>query len=391
MTRHFFHAFLLIIFISANAAAATLFGRVIEVNDGDVITVFNLNRPVRIKLIAVDAPEATQAFGDVAKNHLYELVYDKPVLVEYWGIASDSSLIGRVLLNSTDIGAQMIRDGAAWFDANGQDRLSAADQEIYRQSQQAARNERRGLWQATNPVAPWEFVRARALRQNPTATLNSVLPPAREKSNRPTAELTTLSLIGPRFNSAATAAVPDDMAWLLDTSPKTWGQFKPAGEDFSAELPEGGKQSKAPVPVRDQMVDVNVYMVRDGWSVYSMIWTTIPSYGETDQAALDRTVDGILKGVGAGFESQTKTSFNCDLQGGKNVSVNGYTGREFDLTTCAVPGKIRVFIRAVNGQRHMYVGSAFSDRDDPNVNRFFKSFVAGTSATTKHSATKPGF
>ena len=42
--------------------------------------------------------------------------YDKSVLVEYSGIAADSSLTGRVLLNNTDIGAQMIRDGAAWFD-----------------------------------------------------------------------------------------------------------------------------------------------------------------------------------------------------------------------------------------------------------------------------------
>jgi endonuclease YncB( thermonuclease family) len=391
MTRYFVLAFLLLGFLSTNAEASTLFGRVIEVNDGDVITVFNLNRPVRIKLVAVDAPEATQAFGDVAKKHLYELVYDKSVLVEYWGIASDRSLIGRVLLNSTDIGAQMIRDGAAWFDSNSQDRLSASDREIYEQSQQAARKERRGLWQATNPVAPWEFVRAQASRQTPTATLNSILPPAKEKSNRPTAELTNLSLIGARSNSAPAAAVPDDMAWLFDTSAKTWGPFKPDGEDFSAELPEGGKQLKAPVPVHDQTVDVNLYMVRDGWSVYSLIWTTIPSYGETDQAALDRTVAGILKGVGAGFENQTKTSFNCDLQGGKNVSVNGYAGREFDLTTCAVPGKIRVFIRSLNGRRHMYVGSAFSDKDDPNVNRFFKSFVAGTSARPKPSPTKPGF
>jgi hypothetical protein len=35
------------------------------------------------------------------------------VLVEYSGIAADSSLTGRVLLNNADVGAQMIRDGAA--------------------------------------------------------------------------------------------------------------------------------------------------------------------------------------------------------------------------------------------------------------------------------------
>src|SRR5204863_5511467 len=137
-------AFLLLTFLSLNAQAATLFGRVVEINDGDVITVFNLNRPVRIKLLAVDAPEADQPFGDLARKHLADLVYDKSVLVDYSGIAADGSLLGRVTLNNTDIGAQMIRDGAAWFDASNQARLSVADREIYQQSEQAARSERRG-------------------------------------------------------------------------------------------------------------------------------------------------------------------------------------------------------------------------------------------------------
>ena len=57
------------------ARAATIFGRVIEVNSGDVITIHNLNRPVRVKLLGVDAPELNQAFGDVARKHLADLVF----------------------------------------------------------------------------------------------------------------------------------------------------------------------------------------------------------------------------------------------------------------------------------------------------------------------------
>src|SRR5215470_13779727 len=110
MTRYFVLAFLVLVFVCHNAAAATLFGRVIEVNDGDVITVFNLNRPVRIKLMAIDAPEAGQPFGDAARKHLSDLIYEKDVLVEYRGIAADGSLVGRVMLSKVDIGVQMIRD-----------------------------------------------------------------------------------------------------------------------------------------------------------------------------------------------------------------------------------------------------------------------------------------
>src|SRR5829696_3396615 len=146
--------------------ASSLFGRVIEVNSGDVITVSNLNRPVRVKLLGVDAPEMDQAFGDVARKHLSDLIYDKSVLVEYSGISAGGSLAGRVLLNNADIGAQMIRDGAAWFDPNNLSRLSETDREVYQQSEKAARSERRGLWQAENPRAPWEFVKAGS-RNNP--------------------------------------------------------------------------------------------------------------------------------------------------------------------------------------------------------------------------------
>src|SRR5689334_19882197 len=102
---------------SAAVRGASLVGQVIEVNSGDVITILNLNRPVRVRLLGVDAPEMDQAFGDVAKKHLADLVYDKLVLVEYAGIDGDHSLNGRVLLEGADIGAQNLRPPRESFSA----------------------------------------------------------------------------------------------------------------------------------------------------------------------------------------------------------------------------------------------------------------------------------
>ena len=175
--------------------AASMFGKVIDVSSGDVITIYNLNRPVRVKLLGIDAPELDQAFGEVAKKHLSDLVHDKSVVVEYSGIAADGSVAGRVLLNDADIGAQMIRDGVAWFDPNNLSRLSATDREVYQQSEQAARSERRGLWQAENPTAPWEFVKARVLRTNSRASLNAIAPARKAGGDRRYAELTNLTLM----------------------------------------------------------------------------------------------------------------------------------------------------------------------------------------------------
>lgn len=411
MKRCAFWCVVLIALFSSSVEAATLFGRVIEVNDGDVITVFNLNRPVRVKLMGVDAPEADQAFGDVAKKHLSELVFDKSVLVEYWGIAADGSLVGRVTLDKADIGAQMIRDGAAWFDAGNQGRLSADDREVYQQSEHAARNERRGLWQAADPIAPWEFVKAKMLKTTPAAASVSVNKPAVKAPNRPVPELTNLTLIAARMNSAAASSsaassvpggtsvpawtappadrsVVPDTSWAMDASEKEWRLFKPAGENFSADMPAGGKHVKMPLAGGSGTVDLNLYLVRDGSSIYEMMWMTAPSLGETDKAALDEALGGFMHGVGQGFQNSGGGSFSCASESEKGLSIAGYTGRDFDLSSCTIPGKLRVFTKVIDGQRQMYVGAAFSPQGDPNIERFFRSFTVKSSATPKSRTTK---
>jgi endonuclease YncB( thermonuclease family) len=379
MARYFVLAFALLACFATGAEASTLFGRVIEVNDGDVITVFNLNRPVRIKILGVDAPEAGQAFGDVAKKHLSDLVYDKSVLVEYSGISADGSLVGLVMLNNADIGAQMIRDGAAWFDVSNQDRLSVANREVYQQSEQAARTERRGLWQTPDPIAPWEFVRAQALKRNPAAAMNSIIPAAK-KPNRPTPELTNLTLIASRnpapSPAPASAANDADGAWAADAGPKTWESYKPEGESFSALVPNDGQKKKIQVPFGDQMVDINVYAAREGGAIYALMWITGPSYGETDRVAIQSTVNGFLRGFAEGYQRRNNSEFSCEMEGERRFYAGGFSASEYDLPSCTIPAKVRAFTRVTGGDRQMYIGAVFYSQDDnTNVSRFIKSFT----------------
>jgi endonuclease YncB( thermonuclease family) len=397
MSRYFFFAFLLIGVVSGSVQASTLFGRVVEINGGDVITVFNLNRPVRIKLLAVDAPEEDQAFGDVAKKHLSDLVYDKSVLVEYWGIAADSSLVGRVMLNKTDVGAQMIRDGAAWFDESNQGRLSNADREIYQQSELAARNERRGLWQADAPVAPWEFVRARALRREPVASLNSGLPAARARANRPTPELTNLSLIGSSpaspaaSNTAASDADAESILWAFeDSGPKHWKTYSPEGHNFSVDVPDDGARKQIVVPFHEQMFDVNVYAARDTQAIYALMWITGPSVGLEGQFSLKEAVRGFLYGFSEGYRRRNNERFVCEPKGERRIPpADGFSGSEFDIPSCTIPAKVRIYSRFIGSERQLYIAAVFyADPDDAKVSRFMKSFTITTSqledATPKH-------
>ena len=363
--------------LGADVKAASLYGKVIEVNSGDVITVFNLNRSVRVKLVGVDAPEMQQAFGDAARKHLSDLVYDKSVLVQYSGIGADRSVTGRVLLDTVDIGAQMIRDGAAWFDPNNLSSLSETDRAVYQQSEQAARSERRGLWQAENPMAPWEFVRNETLKRNPVASLKEVFPEARAKRNAPAPELTNLTLMTAGMNPAAPSQTNSnaDYSWAASSSRKNWRRLQPEGESFSVLVPEEGREITTPKAFGDQMIDMKNYVARDGWAFYSVVWVTGPTYGETDQSVIKSSLAGYLKGSGQGKGGIA--DFECEPKGQKNVSVSGYTGVEFDFTTCPVPNRVRVYTKVVGEQRQLYIGAVAYTEEDENVTRFLKSFTVG--------------
>jgi hypothetical protein len=241
------------------------------------------------------------------------------------------------------------------------------------------------LWKDANPVAPWEFVKA--VGNSPPATLNSGLQSAPPKAKRPTAELTNLNLMntGPAPTRPASTNLSEaDLGWAAGPVNRNWKQFHPPGENFSALVPEDGKLMKTPVPFGEQMVDVNYYLARDGWSVYAVMWITGPSTGETDTAAINGTLTGFLKGVGSGYESRGGAgNFSCEPRGERNISSSGYTGKEFDLSTCTLPAMARAYTKVVGGQRQMYIGSVFFMQEDANVMKFLKSFNVGN--TTKQT------
>jgi endonuclease YncB( thermonuclease family) len=373
---------------AAEAKAGSLFGKVIEVNDGDEITVFSLNRPARIKLIGIDAPEKDQPFGAVARQHLSDLVLGKDVTVDYSAITHDYSIVGVVLMGGIDVGAQMIRDGVAWYDPNT-NRLTETQRAVYSQSEQAARGEKRGLWQAENPVAPWDYVKAQEqlrMRAKPksAAGVEAGAPP------RPPAELTNLSLLktGEAPLPAKSNLSDTQVGWVSDAPVKqTWQPLHPAGANFTALVPGDGRQLTNSIPFGAQQVEVNHYIAREGSSVFSLMWLTGPFLGESDTLAIKSTLSGFLKGIGESFESSGRGQFNCEPQAEKDISTAGYTGREFDLRGCSVPGMARLYSKVINGERQMYAGAVFYAHDEPNVAKFLQSFTVKGSAKDKTKST----
>src|SRR5207244_5375194 len=216
------------------AFPATLQAKVVEVQSGNALVVSNISRPIRIRLKAVVPPENGQPFSEAAREHLKVLVFNKSVSVEYTHLA-EGFLEAKVFLNGIDMGSQMLRDGVAWYDHSSNYELSKKDRDLYTQCEQAARNEKRGLWQDADAVAPWEFRKAQLAK-----LINPAPPSFRQSQARKLNANTGLSsddLLGAMIRPSAVAGEPVFRPITANGSPDRWTKFASEEEHFSISIP----------------------------------------------------------------------------------------------------------------------------------------------------------
>ena len=144
---------------AASAEAMVLRGVVSEVRDGQSIVVISGGRKFNVLLQGVDAPELNQEFGETSRQHLANLVLDKAVDVHFSQLQSEH-VTAKVFSNQLDVGLQVIRDGAAWFDGVGNHSLTDDERGLYAEAERIAQTEKRGLWSDGSPVPPWKWRRA---------------------------------------------------------------------------------------------------------------------------------------------------------------------------------------------------------------------------------------
>ncbi|MEW6166043.1 MAG: thermonuclease family protein [Pseudomonadota bacterium] len=139
-----------------HAQADSLQGRVVGVVDGDTIDVLVGEREFhRIRLAGIDAPEKKQPYGQQAKRRMADLVFGKPVSVEFAKRDKYKRIVGVVQLNGTDTGLNLIRAGLAWHYKKYQVEQPLEERAAYADAEAVARNARAGLWSDVNPAPPW--------------------------------------------------------------------------------------------------------------------------------------------------------------------------------------------------------------------------------------------
>lgn len=139
------------------AYAETINGKVISISDGDTLTILlDGNRQIKIRLAAIDAPEKNQAFGNRAKQQLSDLCFGKNATLEVISTDRYGRTVGDIYCAGTNANLEMVKLGLAWvfrkYD-KGFEYLYASEEE--------AKTAKRGLWTDPNPIAPWDWRKAK--------------------------------------------------------------------------------------------------------------------------------------------------------------------------------------------------------------------------------------
>lgn len=134
------------------AYAVALQGRVVAVADGDTLTVLSGRERVRVRLSYIDAPERGQPFGRRARQSLGELCHERMAVVTVAGRDRYGRVLGVVSCDGVIANREQVKRGLAWVYT----RYARRDSPLYAVEREA-RSERRGLWQASDPQAPWQW------------------------------------------------------------------------------------------------------------------------------------------------------------------------------------------------------------------------------------------
>lgn len=138
--------------------ADTLSGRVINIADGDTLTLLDAsNTQHKIRLSGIDAPERGQPFGTVSGEHLGKLVFGEHVTIDYDKRDRYGRIVGKVIIGRQDVNLEQTAAGLAWHFKEYQHEQSSLDRQLYALTEQQARRNEIGLWSERYPVAPWDW------------------------------------------------------------------------------------------------------------------------------------------------------------------------------------------------------------------------------------------
>lgn len=140
----------------ATVGPHSITGSVLDVHDGDTLTVGYAGTRTKVRLDGIDAPELSQPFGAESRDALSRLVMNKAVTVTFAKTDFYGRIVGAVFSGDCSyVNLRQVETGLAWYYARYQCELSKPVRDQFQAAQDAARLKRWGLWAQSQPVAPW--------------------------------------------------------------------------------------------------------------------------------------------------------------------------------------------------------------------------------------------
>lgn len=145
---------ILLLAIVATVHAADTTCKVVGVSDGDTLTCLTAsNEQVKVRLAEIDAPEKDQPYGQTAKQALSDLAFGKQVRLDIQETDRYGRSVARVHAGSTDVNAELVKQGAVWVY-----RQYNRDKSLIPLESQA-KAAKLGLWalQEDQRIPPWDW------------------------------------------------------------------------------------------------------------------------------------------------------------------------------------------------------------------------------------------
>ncbi|SHE71047.1 Endonuclease YncB, thermonuclease family [Desulfacinum infernum DSM 9756] len=142
-----------VLFLGVPAWAWT--GRVVEVHDGDTLTVLRGSETVKVRLYGVDCPEKSQEGGPEAMAFVVRMVQGRDVSVRPVTRDRYGRTVAWVQADGGLLNEKLVASGHAWVY-----RRYCKDGDRCRRLlklEEAARDRALGLWAGMDPVPPWEY------------------------------------------------------------------------------------------------------------------------------------------------------------------------------------------------------------------------------------------
>lgn len=200
-------------------------GKLISVSDGDSIKVMHDTKEEEIRFYGIDCPEGEQDFGQEAKNLTSTLVVGRKIEVKPMDTDRYGRTVGLVYVDGILLNELIIQNGYAWvYHQYCKEKFCSQ----WKQLETQAQNQKKGLWNASVIIPPWEWRSAK-----------------REKARKETASETDPPeiIIGPKANTPSNDSWLDSLGKKLTPEPASstqklakTSQFKCDGRTYCSQM-----------------------------------------------------------------------------------------------------------------------------------------------------------